>query len=87
MRSNQNENKETTNKIFRHLPKHLNARFKRIIHHNKLLGTKVLEWKPEEEGKYKPQNKFICLYYPQLNQTTLKKKKMMNIGSRKWREN
>ena len=53
MRSDQKENKETTNKIFKHLPRHLSVGFRKIILQNILLGTKALEWKLEEEGKYR----------------------------------
>ena len=83
MTSNHRETKETTNKIFRHLSRNLSIGFKRIIHQNRLLGTKVLEWRLEEEGKYRHKNKYICLYYAQLNQVALKKPETMNIGSMK----
>jgi len=77
-----------TSKIFGHhqghLPEHLKASTRRIIHQSRSWETRVWESKPEEEYMYLHRNKDSSNSYQQLNlnPTTLRKPVKMNIGSR-----
>jgi len=52
-----------------------------------VIGTKwVFKKKLNEDGQV-TRNKEIFHYYPYLNQVTLRKPEMMNIGSRLWKNN